>query len=426
MIQRLPDKHDPGEAYARWEWPGGRIDGGHAAGRQDPSVFDGAVREWSEETGATLPPEAEVLGGFVSPDGAYEGFVVRIPSETDLALDPQPEETADAKWWDPADLDDPQVRDKVAEELPEVRALLKSERADFHRHTDAIVDHYTPKVAAAMAQVLEGETIEAALRAGYGVEKAATPLQPPPPKPAAIQALSGAPVVASGVGAAAGVGAIGAAAGATAIGAAAGHAVLVGAALAILASAMRRTQPLDDAIADLYDEGYVQGAQAAAEATGQPAPFESIGAFEPGTVPGRIGSDEPAPLAELLRERGIWVREITETEVNRIGEAIRQSIEHGRPLSEARAAVDAIVHDADRARMITETEYARAQTYAVRETYRRNGVAMVRWLAQPDACPMCLANKAVSPIPLGDAWPNGNVPVHPNCRCAEAPSYGGS
>ena len=48
MIQRLPDKHDDDAAYARWEWPGGCLD------VDDEGVWQGALREWEEETGSAL------------------------------------------------------------------------------------------------------------------------------------------------------------------------------------------------------------------------------------------------------------------------------------------------------------------------------------------------------------------------------------
>jgi len=58
----------------------------------------------------------------------------------------------------------------------------------------------------------------------------------------------------------------------------------------------------------------------------------------------------------------------------------------------------------------------------LRATYRRNNVPEVKWLHQPGACERCMANAAVSPIPINDSWPSGDVPVHPNCRCVEAPA----
>jgi hypothetical protein len=112
---------------------------------------------------------------------------------------------------------------------------------------------------------------------------------------------------------------------------------------------------------------------------------------------------------------------MSDTQVNRIGDAIAAGIRGGLPMADVVASVNAIVHDPERAYMIAETEYSRARTVGARETYRLNGVPMVAWLSQPDACPRCKANQEVSPIPLSARWPSGDVPVHPRCRCAEAP-----
>lgn len=120
MIQRTPDKHDPDEAYARWEFPGGKIDD------DDEDAWAGAVREWSEETGADLPDDYDPVGSWTSPDGVYWGFVVTVPSEDGIELDPDEEECSDARWWAKEDLDDPQVRGKVTEILPRVTGLLKA------------------------------------------------------------------------------------------------------------------------------------------------------------------------------------------------------------------------------------------------------------------------------------------------------------
>jgi hypothetical protein len=73
------------------------------------------------------------------------------------------------------------------------------------------------------------------------------------------------------------------------------------------------------------------------------------------------------------------------------------------------------------ATLVAETEYLRMWNLAARETWRKNRVQYVGWLHYPDACSDCLENAEVSPIPLHQAWPAGDVPVHPNCRCAEWP-----
>ena len=143
LIQRTPDKHDDDSAFARWELPGGRLDGGDDDSvDSDPSVWAGALREWCEETGATLPEGSAPCGGWVSDDDVYEGFVVLVSAETDISLDPDPSETSAARWWKPEDLADPRVRDKVQEQLGQITPLLKSAKwEDFHHSTDKIVDN---------------------------------------------------------------------------------------------------------------------------------------------------------------------------------------------------------------------------------------------------------------------------------------------
>lgn len=117
LVQRTPDHHDPDEAFARWEFPGGKLTG------DDP--WSGARREWEEETGADLPLTARHVGNWSSPDGVYVGYVLVIPRESDVRLAPQPEEVSAARWWAKDDLDDPAVRDKVTETLTRVLPLLK-------------------------------------------------------------------------------------------------------------------------------------------------------------------------------------------------------------------------------------------------------------------------------------------------------------
>ena len=126
MIQRVPDKHDDDDANARWEWPGGKLDGG-GDGNCDETVWAGALREWHEETGAVMPEEYTVIGGWVSDDGEYEGFVVQVESESLIEFDPQPEEASAAGWWDPDDLDDDDVRQKIHDDLGDIQPLLTDE-----------------------------------------------------------------------------------------------------------------------------------------------------------------------------------------------------------------------------------------------------------------------------------------------------------
>lgn len=407
LVQRQPDKHDDDSCYARWEVPGGRLDGGHEGGT-DPSVYAGALREWSEETGATL--DAEPCGGWI--DGTYEGFVVRIPREADLSLSPQLEEVSRVAWWAPEDLEDPEVRDKVQEQLGDISPLLKADWSDFHRHTDKILDAYDQEIRDALASSLEGDAVRNAARAAYTAEKA-TPQQ---------QLNAAAPAVV-------GAGAVGAA-GAGVLGAAIAGTGVLGAALLALWAAPRALKALRKVIARLYAEGYLQGALEASKVAGgklHPKARVSLpnGYFEnweQGTAE-QVLADPPPSLRKLLDELGVRLEGISDTQVSRIESAITHAVGSGSTdLDALTHEIDSIISDPKRARLIAETEYARAFTAAVRETYRQNNVGMIAWEHQPGACARCMENAAVSPISIHDSWPSGNVPVHPACRCAEVPA----
>ena len=389
LVRRTYDKHDPGEARARWEVPGGKVDPGE-------TPWQAALREWSEETGATLG--VEPCAGWKL--GDYEGFIARVDHESDLRLDPDGHEVSDAGWWEVSQLSDERVRDKVVESLGLITPLLK---ASFHRHTDRIIDHYTPKMRSALRQVYQGDTVRQAIRAAYGVRKATTTTRRLTP------AASAAVGVGAGVGAA-GVG-MGAAGGAAALG--------------VLSAAGTSTAALAAVLAALYVDAYLQGGHEAAEAAhGVPTPTVA-------EVPADYWDDwkpgiqvTPGPtLSQLLAEATVVIREVTGTQLDRIGAAITKGINDGLSIAEVEEQVAAILDTEARAWLITETEYARAMTAAARETYRLNNVPKVQWLHQPGACARCMANAAVSPIPVTDSWPSGNVPVHPRCRCAEAPAF---
>ncbi|MEU5978424.1 NUDIX domain-containing protein [Streptomyces sp. NPDC047315] len=103
MLQRALDDEDP--AAGTWEIPGGHLEKGEDA-------LSAAVREWSEETGATLPPAASVVGSWTAPNGIYRGYVAVTPTEADVPIntphgsrsmpnpdDPRGDATEVTAWW---------------------------------------------------------------------------------------------------------------------------------------------------------------------------------------------------------------------------------------------------------------------------------------------------------------------------------------
>lgn len=79
MLQRAihdDDDDRPDAAAGTWEWPGGgvELDAGE-------TPWDGAVREFREETGCDLPADARVVGMVTSSSGTYVTFVVSTADE---------------------------------------------------------------------------------------------------------------------------------------------------------------------------------------------------------------------------------------------------------------------------------------------------------------------------------------------------------
>ncbi|MGW7504409.1 NUDIX domain-containing protein [Streptomyces albidoflavus] len=122
MLQRALIEGDP--AAGTWEFPGGGIEDG-----EDPQTA--AVREWAEETGVSLPDDAEFVGSWQSANGVYQGFIAVVPSEGDVPInpdtdnrsvlnpdDPDGDQVEVVAWWDIAALPDMPALRPEARETP--------------------------------------------------------------------------------------------------------------------------------------------------------------------------------------------------------------------------------------------------------------------------------------------------------------------
>ncbi|MFC4328338.1 NUDIX domain-containing protein [Streptomyces andamanensis] len=121
LLQRALDDDDP--AQGMWEFPGGSIEDGE-------SPQDAAFREFAEETGIDLRDQpAQVVDEWDSPNGVYRGFVVTVPTESGVGInpgsddrhvlnpdDPDGDNIEVVAWWEPEGLADmgalrPEVKD---------------------------------------------------------------------------------------------------------------------------------------------------------------------------------------------------------------------------------------------------------------------------------------------------------------------------
>ena len=128
----------------------------------------------------------------------------------------------------------------------------------------------------------------------------------------------------------------------------------------------------------------------------------------------------PESLKRLLQTRGIVIQGITNTTLNRIGTALAEGLERGATRKDVADDISYIIGDDSRAITIAGTEMSRAVVQASKDLYAESGVEQIQYLVA-DPCDECQENYDASPIDIGEQFPNGDPPVHPNCMCDIAP-----
>lgn len=98
LLQRANDATDP--AAGKFEFPGGCLEDG-----ETPRMA--AVREWQEECGCELPA-GSFIAEWLSYNGAYQGFVYEVGSESDVNINADPDRRSVLNPDDP-DGDCPEV-----------------------------------------------------------------------------------------------------------------------------------------------------------------------------------------------------------------------------------------------------------------------------------------------------------------------------
>lgn len=149
--------------------------------------------------------------------------------------------------------------------------------------------------------------------------------------------------------------------------------------------------------------------------------------WKPGNNSGALLASPPGGLKRLLKRRGLDLKGLTDTLLNRIGTQLANALTSGATDTVLGKALEAIVGDPERALTIANTSMASAMSVSTLETYKEFDLAKMRWLAL-EPCETCAGNGALGPVNVGEAAfknvQGDNItepPAHPNCRCALAP-----
>lgn len=194
------------------------------------------------------------------------------------------------------------------------------------------------------------------------------------------------------------------------------------------------TRVVRDALAGCYADGAILGEDIATYDIARqmlkkaaPSPDKRARAlalnwnkWRPGNRAAALRLRPSSLLYQLLNRGNAMADEITMTTVKRIGTILADGLRAGITPRDMSILIDKLVDDPVRAATIAQTETSYAVVQANLDLYRESGVEMVKYLVA-DPCELCAENLDASPIEIGEEWPNGDPPVHPNCMCDVAP-----
>lgn len=123
----------------------------------------------------------------------------------------------------------------------------------------------------------------------------------------------------------------------------------------------------------------------------------------------------------LLERQGITLKEMSNTTLRDIGNALGEAISLGLSPTQAASLINRSIADPSRALTIAITESNRAISYATISRYKEAGLEQMEWMTS-DPCDVCAENDG-EVVPIGGVFPSGDTqpPVHPHCRCVLLP-----
>jgi SPP1 gp7 family putative phage head morphogenesis protein len=191
----------------------------------------------------------------------------------------------------------------------------------------------------------------------------------------------------------------------------------------LLAEGVALTAPLAAVLAGIWAEGWAIGSAAA----------HSILAGSRARYGWKIGDEAAArrtltaamvdALTAFVDQHRTTIPVIADRRLQVFARVLADAKARGLTVKQLADALRDALQDDAWARMVALTELTRASAAAARTAYTAAGITTWRWMTEPDACPVCVANEAAGPRVIGEVWPDGSAapPAHPHCRCSVLP-----
>jgi hypothetical protein len=143
--------------------------------------------------------------------------------------------------------------------------------------------------------------------------------------------------------------------------------------------------------------------------------------WQPGDRAAALMLRPPDAFQRLLQSQGIALKEMSQTTVRDIGNAVADAIELGMSAERSAKNIMRQVANPARALSIAITEQNRAISFATVERYKQSGLQQMEWEVS-DPCDKCALNTN-QVVNIGSAFNSGDMqpPAHPHCRCVLLP-----
>lgn len=176
-------------------------------------------------------------------------------------------------------------------------------------------------------------------------------------------------------------------------------------------------------LVNLWKEGWFLGARSARGVVARSGPVD-WGDWSPGNPAAARVVRTADDLNRWLNSYGVAsIRSIEDNRMEELAARLHLSLAEGWSGDQLAREIEDILTNPSRARMIANTETARAVSQGTLSEYRHAGVERVMWVTADDArvCPPCDTNEAMGAVPMGSVFSGSMTdapPGHPNCRCA--------